>query len=151
MGEGDDAQKSAYTTRLAELKKVGDAVEKRMYEFENRPQYITGLRTEISNWMNFVTSTDEKFSHIPEEERLKVKAECDKATTWLASQLATLESQPKHVDVNVTCQQMVTKAQEISKFAAPIMNKAKPKPPKEERKEEKKDEMADDTKEEAPA
>lgn len=135
--EGDDAQKSDYTKRLADLKKVGDAVEKRFAEFEKRPQWVEGLRKEISNWETFALTTDEKYSHIAEEERSKVKEECSKVNSWLSAELAKLEKLPKHVDPNITCDQLTAKAQALSKFCSPIMNKKKPPPPKEEKKEEK--------------
>lgn len=137
-GEGDDAQKSAYTSRLTDLKKVGDAVEKRFFEFEQRPQYITGLRKEISNWEGFALTTDEKFSHITEEERSKIKEECSKLNSWLSGEIAKLETLPKHVDPNFTCEQLTVKSKELAKICTPIYNKPKPKPPKEEKKAEKK-------------
>merc|ERR1711935_1249822 len=114
--------------------KVGDAVEKRFAEFEKRPQWVEGLRKEISNWETFALTTDEKYSHIAEEERSKVKEECSKVNSWLSAELAKLEKLPKHVDPNITCDQLTAKAQALSKFCSPIMNKKKPPPPKERRK-----------------
>lgn len=142
--EGEDAQKSEYVQRLADLKRIGDAAEKRFLEFENRPQWIAGLRKEITNWESLALSTDEKYSHIPEEERAKVKGECSKLNAWLSAQIAHLETLPKHANPNFTCDQLTQKARELSNFCAPIMNKKKPPPPKEEKKEEpKKDAKAD--------
>lgn len=138
--DGEDAEKSEYNKRLAELKKTGDAVEKRLWESENRPQYINGLRKEISNWESLALSNDEKYAHITEEERQKVKDACSAANSWLSAELAKLEASAKHVDPCITCKQMEAKARELSGVCAPVMNKKKPPPPKEEKKEEKAEE-----------
>ncbi|KAJ9125953.1 hypothetical protein QFC24_002738 [Naganishia onofrii] len=70
--EGEDATKSAYVSKLDELKKLGDPVAFRWRESEDRAKAASALREVIDNFMSLAQSEDEKYSHIEEADRTKV-------------------------------------------------------------------------------
>lgn len=142
--EGSDAQRSEYKKRLDDLRKPGDAAEKRQWEANNREENVLALKKEIGRWDGLAQSQDEKYSHIAEEERAKVKKECTAVDEWLAVELTGQGKLQKYETPTLTCDLLQKKQAALAKFCSPIMNKAKPPPPKpkEEKKEEKPAETA---------
>jgi len=135
-GDGSDVQKSEYVTRLNQLKTTGDVFEMRKYETDHRLEFVTSLKKVITQYTQWTTTTDEKYSHITEEERKKVSAECTAVDQWLSSNLSKQESSPISDSPIITCDQIKQKRSSLEAFASPIINKAKPKPPEPEKKEE---------------
>ena len=75
-GDGEDATKSVYVARLADLKKIGDPIEKRYHEAEARPTAVAALRGTIEQYLAEARSDDEKYAHIDQAERQKVLDQC---------------------------------------------------------------------------
>ena len=82
-GDGEHAQKSQYVNKLHELKSFGDPIEMRYYEAQNRDNRVTNLKKLIFKYQQWVTTKDEKFAHIGEDDRKKVKDFADKTDQWL--------------------------------------------------------------------
>jgi len=129
-GDGAEANKSAYVKKLQELKQIGDSLQRRLYEAENRNSAVEQYKSTVAQYINWANSKDEKFSHIPEEERKKVVDEANKSDQWLVNNLIQLDRQPKTSDPIISIQQIHSKRAELEKFANPIVNKPKPAPPK---------------------
>jgi len=144
--EGEDEQKSVYVGKLNELKKVGDAAQKREFEAQHREEEAGNLKRELGHWEQLADSTDEKYSHIEADMRAKVKTICADTDKWLVSELSKQNSKKKEEDPSITCDQIKAKVESVRKEAGKIMNKAKPPPPKPEpKKEEPKTEEAPST------
>lgn len=141
--EGYDAQKSEFKKRLAELKKVGDPVEKRYEEASHSDEYIKALKKEIGHWSKEADTADERFAHIEAEERQKVKDACAEADNWLATEQSKQDKVPKHTDPTLTCDALKKKIRSINDVSSKIMNKPKPKPKVEPKPEPKEEEMKD--------
>jgi len=130
--EGYDAQKSEFKKRMEELRKVGDAAEKRLYEDSHRDEFIAALKKEIGHWSQLAASTDEKYAHIEAEEKTKVTTACNDADQWLAGELTKLDKVAKHQDPSLTIDMLRNKVGSLADTSSKIMNKPKPKPkPKE--------------------
>jgi len=70
-GDGYDAQKSDYNSRLEDLKKKGDPIYRRKKEAEGRGELVEKLKSAIGRYSNFASSTDEKYSHIEDADKKK--------------------------------------------------------------------------------
>lgn len=64
--QGEDATKSAYTSKLDELKKLGDPMAFRYREHDERPKAQRELNETLATLMASATSGDEKTSHLSE-------------------------------------------------------------------------------------
>lgn len=143
--DGENAQKSEYKKKLAELKKIGDPVEFRNNQHSRRDEHLANLQKEIDVWENLAATKEEKYAHITEEDRTKVKDEAAKFTKWIADEIKKQEKLALYEDPSLTTKILDNKKYEINKFAKAIMMKAKPAPPKpkEEPKKEAKKKDAD--------
>jgi heat shock 70kDa protein 4 len=129
--DGYDAQKSEYVKRLNGLRVVGGPAEQRKWELEHRDAAISGLKSAVMKNTVLAQSPDEKYAHISDEDKQSVLNRCNDEDKWIATTLSQLDHLPKHEDSKVTCSQINTKASELEKFCAAIMNKPKPKPKEE--------------------
>ena len=158
--DGFDAEKGVYIEKLAELKKLGDPIEYRQKESSARPNAVSTLQQTIERykgWLN-ASSTDEKYSHITDEERSKGYTKCDEASSWLYEMLDKQGSRALTDDPAFSVSQINAMVKEVGYVVNPILNKPKPKPksePKATPEPEKKDETDSsepmDTKEEKAA
>jgi len=140
--DGEDQTKGVYTQKLAELKAIGDSYVRRKTEFDSRPGAISDLESRLQFWAvtAAASNTDEKYSHIEAAEREKVRAKCTEITTWLNEQRTKQDAAPLYAEPTLTVGMITNRRAELDKFAASIMNKPKPPPPKPEPKPEAKPE-----------
>lgn len=139
-GDGEHAQKSEYINKLNELKSFGDPIENRYFESENRENRITNLKKLIFKYQQWVNTKDEKYSHIDENERNKVKDFADNCDKWLMDKQKQQDKLNKWDNPALLCKEIDHQYRELLNQCNPIISKPKPAPPKkEEKKEEKKD------------
>lgn len=130
-GEGEDVTKSAYIAKLNQLMAVGEPVNKRKYEYDNRFETVASLRSAVEQFKMAASSADPKYEHIEAEEKKKIVDECQNIESWLNQNLAKQEALPKHTDPIITCADLLKKKADLEKLANPILNKPKPKPKEE--------------------
>lgn len=136
----EGSQKSEYKKRLAELEKTGGPVERRKREFDRREEFCREFRTNLGKWTKLAESKEEKYAHIPAEERKGVTDCIAAAEQWLLEQLKAQSAMPKHQEPLLVSREVLQKKiAEVVKTCTPIMNKPKPKPPKKEEKKDVKD------------
>ena len=82
--EGFDTTKDVYEEKLKGVHKIGDPIEKRMSEGAKRPAAITSLKGTIETYRTFISSSDDRYSHITDAERESCRKAC-KATLSRAS------------------------------------------------------------------
>ncbi|KAK4701527.1 hypothetical protein P7C70_g4705, partial [Phenoliferia sp. Uapishka_3] len=125
--EGEDATKSAYVARLDGLKALGDPINLRYREHDERPRACATLRETINGFQDKAQSGDEKYSHIAEKDIQTVIEACANAESWLSNKLASQAEKPLDVKPVVTSAEIKKKAEDIFNVCSPIMTKPKPK------------------------
>ncbi|KAF9110422.1 adenyl-nucleotide exchange factor sse1 [Mortierella sp. AM989] len=126
--EGDEATKSVYSDKLAELQVVGGPVIQRFRESESRPAAARELRESINQLMSQATSSEEKYAHIPEAEKHSIVEKCAKAQTWIENKEERQSMLKKYEVPALTSADIRKQRDDIVYFATPILNKPKPKP-----------------------
>lgn len=137
-GDGFEATKSVYAEKLAELKKLGQPMEARQSEAANRPAAVSALQANLELYQKWVndSQSDEKYAHITDEEREKVRALTDSTSSWMYDMLDKQGNLAVSQDPVLTVASLKTKNMELTMTCSPIMNKPVPKKPKEEPKKE---------------
>ncbi|GJJ06678.1 hypothetical protein Clacol_000873 [Clathrus columnatus] len=128
--EGEDATKSAYTTRLDALHVLGDPITTRWRETEDRPKATSQLRESINQFLTQATSGDEKYSHIDEKDKQSVVEKCATTQKWLDDLIVKQAERPKNTNPVLTNADITKKRDELIYHVTPILSKPKPRPPK---------------------
>lgn len=126
--EGENAQKSEYKKRLAELKQTGDAMEHRKQEREERPIFIERLQGVLARYSQLAKSAEEKYAHIPAEDRQKLQKEIHDTERWLHANISEQDKLSPADNPVLTCELIRQRGQQLEQFGNSIMNKPKPKP-----------------------
>lgn len=127
-GDGFDSTKQQYTRKIDELRAVGDLMEKRLSEAENRPQAIEGLKKQLEMCKAFASKYSEEYAHIEEEERDLLRKEIRNTEDWMYDHISQQGSLPLHADPLLTSESISIKRNALFKVSNPIMTKPKPKP-----------------------
>jgi heat shock protein 4 len=125
-GDGFEAQKSDYIKKLAELKVLGDVIEKRATEATNRPVAIDALRKQIDLVKAFCANYDEGLAHIPEDDRDRLRREVGQIESWIYDMLARQGESPKCNEPVLTCEMISQKRQGLFTRYQEIKNRPKP-------------------------
>ncbi|KAF8968676.1 adenyl-nucleotide exchange factor sse1 [Entomortierella lignicola] len=126
--EGEETTKSVYAAKLADLHIIGKPVVERYREVEARANAARELRESINQLMSQATSSEEKYSHIPEEEKNSVVEKVTKAQTWIENKEERQSMLKKYETPAVSSAEIRKQRDDIVYFATPIFNKPKPKP-----------------------
>jgi len=122
-------EKAKYDGKLNELKASFSPCEVRYKESESRPVSIDNLKMTISRFEAFAVSEEEQYAHIEAAERATVKAEVEKASSWLAEAEAKLGGIEKTSDPPVLSSEIDAKVAELHRVCEPIERTPKPAPP----------------------
>ncbi|KAG0000165.1 adenyl-nucleotide exchange factor sse1, partial [Modicella reniformis] len=126
--EGDEATKSVYLAKLKELHVVGKPVVERYRDVEARLSSARELRETINHYMAQATSTEEKYAHIPQDDKNSIVEKCSKAQTWIDNKEERQSMLKKYEPPVITPADMKKQRDDIIYFSTPILNKPKPKP-----------------------
>ncbi|KAL0696539.1 hypothetical protein Bca4012_063719 [Brassica carinata] len=128
--DGEDETKGVYVAKLEELKKVGDPIEMRYKESQERGTVIGQLGHCVNSYREAAVSNDSKFDHIELEEKQKVLNECVEAEAWMREKQQQQEVLPKYATPAFLSADVTRKAEALDKlivgFCRPIMTKPKP-------------------------
>jgi len=127
-GDGFDSTKQQYTRKIDELKVVGDVLEKRATEAENRPTAVDGLKKQIELCKTFASKYTEEYSHVTEDERDNLRREIRNTEDWMYDMISQQGSLPAHIEPLLTVDAINIKRNALFKVSNPIMTKPKPKP-----------------------
>jgi len=137
-GDGEDANKSSYVERLKNLHSLSDVVDERYHEGTSRPRHIERLKKLIAKYQSFADVTnDPQYNHITEEEKKQVQDDAKKCDEWLMEKIIQQERIPLYEKPILLIKDIDNKHHELMEQCQPIVNKPKPKPPKEEKKDDK--------------
>lgn len=114
---GEDATKSAYVARLDGLKALGDPIQLRYREHEDRPRATAALREVITGFHDKAASGDDKYSHIAAKDLETVIEACANAESWLGNKLYSQGEKPLDVKPVITSAEIKKKSEEcVSPF-----------------------------------
>ncbi|CAI7879440.1 unnamed protein product [Closterium sp. NIES-54] len=126
--DGENESKGVYTTRLEELKRLGDPIEARLREEETRPAALQSLQYCIGSFREAALSTDAMYAHIDPKEKAQVVEECNKAEMWLRDMLFQQQKLSKKDTPVLLAADLRKKAETLDRFCKPVMTKPKPAP-----------------------
>merc|ERR1719181_2611150 len=78
---------SKYVEKLGELQKLSQPITERKFESTARPAAVDELRKEVEDYKKWANTQEEKYAHISEADRAKVKAACKDAEGWVYDML----------------------------------------------------------------
>merc|ERR1711997_980117 len=155
--DGEFCDKPEYQKKLSELQVKGEAVKRRRYEFETRPEAINQFGQCLQLAQKVVDAYkggEEKYNHLDAGEVDKVQKAINEKQDWFSRMCADIQKLQKTSDPPVLAAQFMQEKDQFWQMGSKILNKPKPKvepPPPEgvtpagggEAKTEKKDESSD--------
>uniref|UniRef100_A0A673C072 Heat shock protein 4b n=1 Tax=Sphaeramia orbicularis TaxID=375764 RepID=A0A673C072_9TELE len=102
--DGEDQPKQVYIDKLAELKKLGQPIQERFTESEERPKAFDEMGKQIQQYMKFVEAykmKDEQYDHLDEADVTKVDKLVNDAMIWMNSAMNQQSKQSLTVDPSV--------------------------------------------------
>uniref|UniRef100_A0A915CCZ8 Uncharacterized protein n=2 Tax=Parascaris univalens TaxID=6257 RepID=A0A915CCZ8_PARUN len=133
-GDGEDTEKNVYEAKLAELKKIGEPVQERYREHENRRGAFDDFDRAIiraRKAYDEYSKGAEKYAHIESKDMEKVISAVEEKKKWLDEQRGRQERHPKTDAPVIFVHQIVQEKEKFESIVSPILNKPKPKPKKE--------------------
>uniref|UniRef100_A0A3P8Z7Y8 Heat shock protein 4a n=1 Tax=Esox lucius TaxID=8010 RepID=A0A3P8Z7Y8_ESOLU len=139
--DGEDQQKQVYIDKLVELKKLGQPIQDRYNEAEERPKAFDELGKHIQQYMKIVEAykaKEEQYEHLDELEMLKVDKQVNDAMIWMNSKMNAQSKQDLTKEPAVKVREIQAKTKELNAACNPTVSKPKPKveAPKEEKLEQ---------------
>jgi len=131
--EGYDETKAVYEKRLAELEDLGSVFVARKDEDEARPAAANRLRDEIGANLKVANSEEDKYAHLEDEDRDKVREACNAAEKWLEEKLDAQSERNLHEEPVIKASEIDSRVKDLHSTCRPIVTKPKPAPKKEEK------------------
>ncbi|XP_061473000.1 heat shock 70 kDa protein 4 [Rhineura floridana] len=137
--EGEDQPKQIYIDKLGEMKAVGQPIQARFQESEERPKAFEELGKQIQMYMKAVLAfkaKDEQYDHLDPAEVAKVEKDANEAMEWMNNKLNLQNKRNLTLDPVITAKEIEAKTKELVNMCNPIVTKPKPKVelPKEDQK-----------------
>ncbi len=127
-GDGWDATKGKYTAKLDELYAISNPIETRIVEEANRPGAIEQLKKQIESCKTFAANTDDRFKHIDETDRDKIRKEASECEEWMYDMIGKQGDINKNINPVLTCDAIMKKRSALFSATNPIMIKKAPAP-----------------------
>uniref|UniRef100_A0A8C0F5N1 Heat shock protein family A (Hsp70) member 4 n=1 Tax=Bubo bubo TaxID=30461 RepID=A0A8C0F5N1_BUBBB len=137
--DGEDQPKQIYIDKLTELKTLGQPIQARFQESEERPKAFEDLGKQIQQYMKTVhafKAKDEQYDHLDEADVAKVEKSANEAMEWMNNKLNLQNKRSLTLDPVIKAKDIQAKTKELTSICNPIVTKPKPKVelPKEEQK-----------------
>ncbi|XP_067314094.1 heat shock 70 kDa protein 4b [Pseudorasbora parva] len=135
--DGEDQSKQVYIDKLVELKNLGQPIQERYTEFEERPKAFEELGRQLQQFMKIVEAyktKEEQYDHLDEAEVQKVDRMVNDVMIWMNSKMNQQSKQSLALEPVVKTSEIQAKTRELYSTCNPIVTKPKPKVdlPKEE-------------------
>lgn len=121
-----------YEAKHNELKQKGDPILLRYNEAGTRDHAIQSLSNACQHGLEWVKTTDPKYSHIEAGDRETVRAECTAALSWLEGKASAQSALSKVDTPAVLTHELIQRKQALDNVVHPIVNRPAPPPPKQE-------------------
>ncbi|XP_064811396.1 heat shock 70 kDa protein 4-like isoform X1 [Oncorhynchus masou masou] len=128
--DGEDQPKQQYIDKLAVLKKLGQPIQERYMESEERPRAYDDMGKRIQMYMKIVEAyktKEEQYDHLDQEEINKVDKMVNEAMIWLNSKMNQQSKLSLTVEPAVRVREIQDKTKELYSSCNPIVTKPKPK------------------------
>ncbi|KAB5565452.1 hypothetical protein PHYPO_G00241730 [Pangasianodon hypophthalmus] len=128
--DGEDQSKQVYIDKLDELKKLGQPIQDRYTESEERPKAFDELGKQLQQYMKIVEAfkmKEEQYEHLDEAEIQKVDKMVGEVMIWMNSKMNQQSKQNLTVDPVVKAAEITAKTRELFSSCNPIVTKPKPK------------------------
>uniref|UniRef100_A0A672QU43 Heat shock protein 4a n=1 Tax=Sinocyclocheilus grahami TaxID=75366 RepID=A0A672QU43_SINGR len=125
--EGEDQQKQVYIDKLVELKKLGEPIQKRYTEAEERPKALDELGRQIQQYTKVVEAykaKDELYDHLDELEMMKVDKQVNETMTWMNNKMNLQSKQGLSQDPVVKAQEIQAKTKVQTSFSILVIRMA---------------------------
>ncbi|XP_053319301.1 heat shock 70 kDa protein 4 [Spea bombifrons] len=135
--DGEDQAKQVYIDKLNDLKNLGQPIQTRYQESEERPKSFEELGKQIQLYMKVINAfknKDEAYDHLDPAEIEKVEKNVNDVMEWMNNKMNLQMKQHLAMDPIVKTVEIRAKTKELTGVCNPIVTKPKPKvePPKEE-------------------
>uniref|UniRef100_A0A671MPV9 Heat shock 70 kDa protein 4-like n=1 Tax=Sinocyclocheilus anshuiensis TaxID=1608454 RepID=A0A671MPV9_9TELE len=135
--DGEDQPKQVYIDKLVDLKSLGQPIQDRYTEFEERPKAFDELGRQLQQYMKIVEAyktKEEQYDHLDEAEVQKVDRMVNDVMIWMNSKMNQQSKQSLAMEPVVKTTEIQAKTRELFSTCNPIVTKPKPKVdlPKEE-------------------
>ncbi|KAM8973795.1 heat shock 70 kDa protein 4 [Pelodytes ibericus] len=135
--DGEDQSKQVYIDKLNDLKNLGQPIQTRYQECEERPKAFEELGRQIQLYLKVINAfknKDETYDHLDPADLEKVEKSTNEAMEWMNNKMNLQMKHDLAVDPVVKTKDIHAKTKELTCTCNPIVTKSKPKvePPKEE-------------------
>lgn len=124
--EGEDATKSAYTSRLEALEKMGAPIQNRWKQNEERPKAASQLREVLNKYSTVFEQEPEKYDHLSDDDKTKVIEKVANVSKWLDDWMYKQSELPKNADPKLTVEDIMKNKDDVIYVVTPILAKPKP-------------------------
>uniref|UniRef100_H3DJ04 Heat shock protein family A (Hsp70) member 4 like n=1 Tax=Tetraodon nigroviridis TaxID=99883 RepID=H3DJ04_TETNG len=127
--DGEDQPKQVYEEKLEALKRLGQPIQDRHREHEDRPRAFEELGKKLQIYMKFLDSfkqKDERFLHLSLEEMGTVEKCVNDSMSWMNSRMNAQSKLSITQDPAVKVADIITKIQELEDACNPVINRPKP-------------------------
>merc|ERR1712061_73528 len=128
--DGEFCDKPEYQKKLSELQVKGEAVKRRRYEFETRPEAINQFGQCLQLAQKVVDAYkggEEKYNHLDAGEVDKVQKAINEKQDWFSRMCADIQKLQKPSDPPVLAAQFIQEKDQFWQMGSKILNKPKPK------------------------
>merc|ERR1711874_820379 len=128
--DGEFCDKPEYQKKLSELQVKGEAVKRRRYEFETRPEAINQFGQCLQLAQKVVDAYkggEEKYNHLDAGEVDKVQKAINEKQDWFSRMCADIQKLQKTSDPPVLAAQFMQEKDQFWQMGSKILNKPKPK------------------------
>uniref|UniRef100_A0A8C1TSD7 Heat shock protein 4b n=1 Tax=Cyprinus carpio TaxID=7962 RepID=A0A8C1TSD7_CYPCA len=128
--DGEDQPKQVYVDKLIDLKSLGQPIQDRYTEFEERPRAFDELGRQLQQYMKIVEAyktKEELYDHLEEAEVQKVDRMVNDVMIWMNSKMNQQSKQSLAIEPVVKTTEIQAKTRELFSTCNPIVTKPKPK------------------------
>ena len=126
--QGAGQNKAAFAGRLAELHALGDPIELRARESEERGPAAEELRATAQHWQSWADGHEAAFDHISAEEKATVRAKATAALEWLREAQEKQNALAPTDAPHLLSADIKARRANLDKEASAVKSKPRPKP-----------------------
>ncbi|XP_070775847.1 heat shock 70 kDa protein 4L isoform X2 [Enoplosus armatus] len=127
--DGEDQPKQVYEEKLDGLKRLGQPIQDRHREHEDRPRAFEELGKKLQLYMKFVDSfkqKDERYLHLSTEDMSTVEKCVSESMGWMNGKMNAQSKLAITQDPIVKVADIIAKIQELEDVCNPVINRPKP-------------------------
>ncbi|XP_028994579.1 heat shock 70 kDa protein 4L [Betta splendens] len=127
--DGEDQPKQVYEEKLDALKRLGQPIQDRHRQHEDRPRAFEELGKKVQLYMKFADcykQKDERYLHLTAEEMGTVEKCVSECMAWMNSKMNAQSKLSVTQDPAVKVEEIIAKIQEVENVCHPVMTRPMP-------------------------